>query len=116
MKTLFAAAVLAALPLSACVTTETSEQPTIFDMTSGAYFGETIKSTTGHPAAFGSAFGVVSKSVAQCKRSRECYWRALNGGEFHMDETTGRQYFIDPKRGDSWWENGDFRGYGPDSL
>ena len=47
-----------------------------------------------------------------CSRAGTCWGRARDHGRRHYDRYSGRYYYEDPEYGDTYWEDGSFRGYG----
>ncbi|PQA88950.1 hypothetical protein [Hyphococcus luteus] len=73
----------------------------------------TQSGTAERNAAYGAAAGAVGGAITGCERSNECWNRARNGDRRYYDQRAGRYYYVDPQYGDTWWENGEFRSYGP---
>lgn len=102
--------------IAACTSSGTAERNAVYGAAAGAaagaVAGEVIAGRPGRGAAYGAAIGAVGGAIVGCERSNECWNRARNNGDRHYDRRARRDYYTDPRTGDTWWENGDFRSYG----
>lgn len=78
----------------------------------GAIAGEAFAGSPGKGAAYGALIGAGIGAYEGCSRAGTCGGRARNHGRRHYDRYSGRYYYEDPYYGDTYWEGGDFRGYG----
>ena len=116
MKVLLPTAVSSLMLVSACTQSGTAERNAAYGAAAGAaagaIAGEVIAGKPGRGAAYGAAIGAVGGAIAGCERSNECWNRARNTDERYYDDYARRYYYRDPRTGDTWWENGEFRAYG----
>ena len=102
---------------AACTQSGTAERNAVYGAAAGAaagaVAGEVIAGSPGKGAAIGAGVGAVGGAIVGCERSNECWGRARDSDRRYYDESAGRYYYVDPRYGDTWWENGDFRSYGP---
>ncbi|MGE0408726.1 MAG: hypothetical protein AB7P23_05620 [Amphiplicatus sp.] len=113
---MLAAAASGLLTIGACTSSGTAERNALYGgaagAAAGALAGEVISGRPGQGAAAGAAIGVVGGAIAGCARAKDCFGRARDSGDRHYDRRADRYYYVDPRTGDAWWENGEFRGYG----
>jgi hypothetical protein len=79
--------------------------------------------STGEGALYGAALGAAGGAVAGevfagspgrgAKRAGTCWGRARDHGRRRYDRYSDRYYYDDPCYGDSYWDDGSFRRYGP---
>ncbi len=102
--------------LGACTSSGTAERNALYGAAAGAaagaIAGEVIAGSPGKGALIGAGVGVVGGAIVGCSRADDCFGRARNNSKARYDDRAGRSYYTDPKTGDTWWENGDFRSYG----
>ena len=107
----------AALGLGACTQSGTAERGALggaaAGAAAGAIAGQVISGRPGQGAAVGAAIGALGGAALGCSQARDCFGRAQQGGDRRYDDYVGRYYFVDPQTGDSYWEDGQFRSYGP---
>ncbi len=117
MKSMAIIGVASIVALSACTASRTAEKNALYGAAAGAaagaVAGEVIAGSPGKGAIYGAAAGAVGGAVVGCARADDCFGRARDGNDRHYDNYAKRYYYVDPKTGDTWWENGDFRDYGP---
>ena len=117
MKLFLTSAISGLMLVSACTSSGTAERNAAYGAAAGAaagaVAGEVIAGRPGRGAAYGAAIGAVGGAIVGCERSNECWNRARNNGDSHYDDYARRSYYVDPRTGDTWWENGEFRSYGP---
>jgi hypothetical protein len=101
---------------SACTSSGTAERNAIYGAAAGAaagaIAGEVIAGSPGKGALIGAGVGVVGGAIVGCARADDCFGRARDNGDSRYDSNEKRSYYTDPKTGDTWWENGEFRSYG----
>ncbi|GJL94520.1 MAG: outer membrane protein [Hyphococcus sp.] len=116
MKLLFSAASLLFLT-AACTASGTAERNAAYGAVAGAaagaVAGQVISGQPGRGAAIGAGVGAVSGAAIGCAKAKDCFGRARDTGERRYDDYANRYYFIDPQTGDTYWEDGEFRSYGP---
>ncbi|MFN0022844.1 MAG: hypothetical protein ACKVS5_02995 [Parvularculaceae bacterium] len=102
--------------LGACTASGTAERNAIFGgaagAAAGAVAGEVISGQPGKGALIGAGVGVVGGAIVGCSRADDCFGRARRNSDSRYDNDARRSYYTDPKTGDTWWDNGDFRSYG----
>ena len=117
MKTFIAISSTIALAVSACTTSGTAERNAAYGAAAGAaagaVAGEVISGDPVKGAVIGAGVGAVGGAIVGCQRAKDCFNRARDTDERYYDEFAGRYYYVDPDTGDTWWENGEFRSYGP---
>lgn len=105
------------LLVGACTASGTAERNAIYGAgagaAAGAVAGEVLAGKPGKGAAAGAAIGALGGAIVGCERARDCFGRARDSGDRHYDDYADRYYYVDPRTGDTWWENGEFRSYGP---
>lgn len=105
-----------ALALSACTQSGTAERSTLYGAgagaAAGAAAGAIISGQPGKGAAAGAAIGAIGGLAAGCAKAKDCFGRAQEGGDRRYDSYAERYYYVDPRTGDTYWENGEFRSYG----
>jgi len=105
-----------AVVLGACTSSGTAERNAIYGAAAGAaagaIAGEVIAGRPGQGAAAGAAIGLVGGAIAGCARADDCFGRARDHNDRRYDSRARRYYYTDPRTGDTWWENGEFRSYG----
>ena len=103
--------------VSACTASGTAERNAAYGAAAGAaagaVAGQAISGKPGKGAAIGAAAGAVTGAAIGCARAKDCFGRAKDGGDRRYDSYADRYYYVDPQTGDTYWENGDFRSYGP---
>lgn len=106
-----------ALLASACTASGTAEKNALYGAAAGAaagaVAGEVISGRPGVGAAVGAGVGAVAGAAIGCARADDCFGRARDHGDRRYDDYADRYYYVDPKTGDTYWENGEFRSYGP---
>lgn len=106
-----------ALVASGCTTSGTAERGALGGAAAGAAVGaiagQIIGGRPGAGAAAGAALGALGGAAIGCQQAGDCFGQAQRGGDRRYDDYVGRYYFVDPQTGDSYWENGEFRSYGP---
>ena len=117
MKILVSAAVSSLMFVSACTSSGTAERNAVYGAAApaaaGAVAGEVIAGKPGRGAAYGAAIGAVGGAIVGCERAKDCWGRARDHDDRRFDRRANRYYYVDPRYGDTWWENGEFRSYGP---
>lgn len=102
--------------LAACTSSGTAERNAVYGAAAGAaagaVAGEVIAGKPGKGALIGAGVGAVGGAVVGCARADDCFKRARDRNDRHFDDYADRYYYVDPQTGDTWWENGEFRGYG----
>jgi hypothetical protein len=102
---------------AACTSSGTAERNAAYGAAAGAaagaVAGEVVSGKPGKGAAIGAAVGAVGGAIVGCARADDCFGRARDSGERRYDDYADRYYYVDPETGDTWWENGEFRSYGP---
>ncbi len=102
---------------AACTASGTAERNAAYGAAAGAaagaVAGEVIAGKPGKGAAIGAGIGLIGGAIAGCARAKDCFGRARDTDERYYDDYANRYYYVDPATGDTWWENGDFRSYGP---
>lgn len=100
----------------ACTSSGTAERNAIYGgaagAAAGAVAGQVISGSPGKGALIGAGVGVVGGAIVGCARADDCFGRARDSGKSRYDNYAKRSYYTDPKTGDTWWENGEFRSYG----
>ncbi|MEX6633659.1 YMGG-like glycine zipper-containing protein [Hyphococcus lacteus] len=116
MKLLISAAASSLMMVSACTSSGTAERNAAYGAAAGAaagaVAGEVIAGKPGQGAAIGAGVGAVGGAIAGCSRADDCFGRARDNGERRYDNYADRYYYVDPRTGDTWWQNGEFRSYG----
>jgi len=79
----------------------------------GAVAGEIFAGRPGKGAAYGALIGAALGAYEGCSRAGTCFGRARNYGDRRYDRYSDRYYYEDPCYGDSYWDDGKFRRYGP---
>ena len=77
----------------------------------GAIAGEIFAGSPGRGAAYGALVGAALGAYEGCSRAGTCWGRARDHGTRRYDRRQGRYYYDDPHYGDTYWEDGSFRGY-----
>jgi len=77
----------------------------------GAIAGEIFAGRPGRGAAYGALIGAAVGAYEGCSRAGTCWGRARDHGDRYYDRRAGRYYYVDPEYGDTYWEDGSFRGY-----
>lgn len=117
MKTLLMPISAAGMMLAACTSSGTAERNALYGAAAGAaagaIAGEVIAGSPGKGALIGAGVGVVGGAIVGCARADDCFGRARDNNDRRRDENADRYYFVDPDTRDTWWENGEFRSYGP---
>ncbi|WDI31684.1 YMGG-like glycine zipper-containing protein [Hyphococcus flavus] len=117
MKLFVSAAVSSLMFVSACTSSGTAERNAVYGAAAGAaagaIAGEVIAGRPGKGAAIGAGVGAVGGAIVGCQRAQDCFGRARDNGDRRYDDYAGRYFYVDPRTGDTWWENGEFRSYGP---
>jgi uncharacterized protein YcfJ len=117
MKITTVSAAAAMMLAAACTSSGTAERNALYGAAAGAaagaVAGEVIAGRPGRGAAYGAVIGAVGGAIVGCERSRECWGRARDSDRRYYDRRADRYYYEDPRYGDTWWENGEFRSYGP---
>lgn len=102
---------------TACTSSGTAERNAVYGAAAGAaagaVAGEVIAGRPGKGAAYGAAIGAVGGAIVGCQRAQDCFGRARDHNDRRYDDYANRYYYVDPRTGDTWWENGEFRSYGP---
>ncbi|MBB4658661.1 YMGG-like glycine zipper-containing protein [Parvularcula dongshanensis] len=121
MKTLPTLALsVAALSLGACTSTGNTERNAAGGAALGAAAGAVIGNNVGdgdagRGAAIGAAVGGVAGAVRgqsqDRAQEREGYGGVAQNRQYY-DEVAGRYYTVDPRTGDTYWENGQLRSRG----
>ncbi|MEM6538966.1 MAG: hypothetical protein AAF668_14705 [Pseudomonadota bacterium] len=114
-KTAFIGA-LALVTAAGCTASGTAERGALGGAAAGAAVGaiagQVIGGRPGAGAAAGAALGALGGAAVGCNQARDCFGRAQQGGDRRYDNYVGRYYYVDPRSGDTYWENGEFRSYG----
>ncbi|MEM9014894.1 MAG: YMGG-like glycine zipper-containing protein [Pseudomonadota bacterium] len=114
-KFIFAATALTLA--SACTASGTAERNAAYGAAAGAaagaLAGEVISGRPGRSAAVGAVVGAIGGAAVGCARADDCFGRAKDHNDRRYDDYAGRYYYVDPQSGDTYWENGEFRSYGP---
>lgn len=117
MKPFMISAASAAFLAGACTSSGTAERNAgygaVAGAAAGAVAGEVIAGKPGKGALIGAGVGAVGGAIAGCARADDCFGRARDDGDRRYDDYADRYYFTDPQTGDTWWEDGEFRSYGP---
>jgi phage tail tape-measure protein len=117
MRTLLVLSIAApALVLSACATNNSMRGAAggaAAGGLAGAVIGNNVGSgdaTTG--AAIGALVGGAAGAYAGCREDGGCRWNSNNPNhsERHYDSRAGRYYYVDRRTGETYWENGEYRG------
>lgn len=82
----------------------------------GAIAGEIFAGSPGKGAAYGALIGAALGAYEGCSRAGTCWGRARDHGHRRYDRYSGRYYYVDPEYGDTYWEDGSFRDYGPNNY
>ncbi len=63
-------------------------------------------------AIIGGAIGAAAGALYGCTRDKVCPWSRDNPNHspLYTDAKTGRKYFVDKSTGESFWEDGSYRG------
>ncbi|MEZ5917577.1 MAG: hypothetical protein R3C40_08455 [Parvularculaceae bacterium] len=64
-------------------------------------------------AAYGALVGAALGAYEGCSRAGTCWGQARDQGYRRYDRYSDRYYYEDPCYGDSYWDDGQFRRYGP---
>ena len=116
MKRITCLGAAAALSLGACTASGTAEKGALggaaAGAAAGAIAGQVISGRPGQGAAVGAAIGALGGAALGCNQARDCFGQARDGGDRRYDDYVGRYYYVDPRTGDSYWEDGSFRSYG----
>ncbi|MEM9706472.1 MAG: YMGG-like glycine zipper-containing protein [Pseudomonadota bacterium] len=106
-----------AMAVSACTASGTAERGAVggalAGAAAGAVLGQVISGRPGQGAAAGAALGALGGATLGCTQAKDCFGRAQQANDRRFDRYAERYYYVDPQTGDSYWENGDFRAYGP---
>lgn len=78
----------------------------------GALAGEAFAGRPGKGAAYGALIGAAVGAYEGCSNAGTCFGRARDHGHRGYDRHAGRYYYVDPQYGDSYWEDGSYRGRG----
>jgi hypothetical protein len=117
MKTLLISTIAGGMLLGACTSSGTAERNAVYGAAAGAaagaVAGEVIAGKPGKGALIGAGVGAVGGAIAGCARADDCFGRARDHDDRRHDDYANRYYYVDPATGDTWWENGEFRSYGP---
>ncbi len=117
MRPILIAAFLSPVLLIGCTESRTAEKNAIYGAAAGAaagaVAGEVIAGRPGKGAIYGAAVGAVAGAVIGCARADDCFGRSKRHNDRRYDSAAGRYYYVDPQYGDTWWESGEFRSYGP---
>ena len=116
MRALLIAASSSVLVLGACTASGTAERNALYGAgagaAAGAVAGQVIAGKPGVGAAVGAGVGAASGAAIGCARAKDCFGRARDHNDRRYDDYAGRYYYVDPRTGDTYWENGEFRSYG----
>lgn len=116
MRFILASAGALMLATAGCTQSGTAERGALYGGAGGAALGaaagEVIAGKPGKGAAAGAALGAIAGAAAGCAEAKDCFGRAKEHGDRRYDEYAGRYYYVDPRTGDTYWENGEFRSYG----
>jgi len=116
MRNLVSVLGAAALGLGACTASGTAERGAVggaaAGAAAGAVAGQVISGRPGQGAAVGAAIGALGGAALGCSQARDCFGRARDHGDRRYDDYVDRYYYIDPRTGDTYWEDGQFRSYG----
>jgi len=82
----------------------------------GAIVGDAVAGRPGAGAAYGALIGGAIGAYEGCSRAGTCGGRARDHGHRRYDRYSGRYYYEDPYYGDTYWEDGSFREYGPEDY
>ncbi len=118
MKTLYLPAIAAAaLVLAACESTgqyQGTTRDAAIGGAVGAAGGAVIagEGSRTRGAVIGGALGAAAGALYGCTRDNVCPWSRdnPNHSQLYTDSRTGRKYFVDNSTGESFWENGEYRG------
>ncbi|MGF1543563.1 MAG: hypothetical protein ACFB00_03510, partial [Parvularculaceae bacterium] len=66
----------------------------------------------GAGAAAGAAAGALGGAALGCSQAGDCFGRARQSGDRRYDEQNGRYYYVDPRTGDTYFEDGVLRSRG----
>lgn len=117
MKTLMVSMSAAAFLAAACTSSGTAEKNAAYGAAAGAaagaVAGEVVAGKPGKGALIGAGVGAIGGAIVGCARADDCFGRARDANDRHYDDYADRYYYVDPETGDTWWENGEFRSYGP---
>jgi len=117
MRILLVTAASGCLVLGACTQSGTAERNALYGAAAGAaagaVAGEVVSGSPGKGAAVGAAIGAVSGAAIGCARAKDCFGRARDHNDRRYDDYAGRYYYVDPDTRDTYWDNGEFRSYGP---
>jgi hypothetical protein len=114
---LCAAAASGLLVTGACTESRTAEKHAgigaVAGAATGAVVGEVVAGKPGVGAGIGAVAGALGGAVVGCAKAEDCFKRARDSGDRRYDSRADRYYYVDPETGDTYWENGQFRSYGP---
>lgn len=117
MRILLTSLAAGGLILSGCTTSGTAERDAIYGAAAGAATGAAagaiISGQPGKGAAVGAIIGAVAGGGIGCATAKDCFGRAKQANDRRYDDFAKRYYYVDPRTGDSYWEDGSFRSYGP---
>ncbi|MEQ1929603.1 MAG: YMGG-like glycine zipper-containing protein [Parvularculaceae bacterium] len=117
MRMILIAAVSLPALIIGCTESRTAEKNALYGAAAGAaagaVAGQVISGKPGVGAAIGAGVGAVSGAAIGCTRAKDCFGRARDNGDRRFDRAADRYYYVDPNTGDTYWDNGDFRSYGP---
>lgn len=117
MRTALASLACGAMVLTGCTTSGTAERNAVYGAAAGAATGAAagaiISGQPGKGAAVGAIIGAVAGAGIGCARAKDCFGRAREANDRRYDSYAGRYYYVDPRTGDTYWDNGEFRAYGP---
>jgi outer membrane lipoprotein SlyB len=101
----------------ACTSSGTAERNALYGAAAGAatgaVAGQVISGSPVKGAVIGAGVGAVGGAIVGCVRAEDCFGRARDDGRLRYDNYAKRSYYTDPQTDDTWWENGEFRSYGP---
>lgn len=117
MRATLASLACGAMVLTGCTASGTAERNAVYGAAAGAATGAAagaiISGQPGKGAAVGAIIGAVAGAGIGCARAKDCFGRARQANDRRYDSYASRYYYVDPNTGDTYWENGEFRSYGP---
>jgi hypothetical protein len=117
MRKFLILAAAGSIGLSACTASGTAERNAVYGAgagaATGAAAGAIISGQPGKGAAVGAIIGAIAGAGIGCAQAKDCFGRARDGGDKRYDSYAQRNYYVDKQTGDTYWEDGTFRSYGP---